>query len=354
MSNKYDYIIVGQGLAGTLLYWYLHRAGKKVLVVDAGKASASMAAAGIINPMTGRNYVKTWMADTLLPFARECYREMEQALGQNFYHELPIYRALHSVKEENDWMARVADPDYAAYAGEIESGSGLATYLKDAVSYGVVKGAARVDLPLLINAVRKQIEDRGDFVRASLQPEELEEREGWWHWGNYASRGIVFCEGYHAVYNSAFNYLPFAPAKGNILLVSSETKLPFNLRDEYFVTPLGDGRYWIGSGYRWGEWDTEVNPEDIEKMLDFAHSRLAFSFQEHGRLAGIRPATRTRRPVMGPHPEHKSWFIFNGLGTKGTSLGPYFAKSMADYLTVQRPLPEEVAISRYKFTSDKK
>ena len=126
------------------------------------------------------------------------------------------------------------------------------------------------------------------------------------------------------------------------------------MRDEYFVTPLGDGRYWIGSGYRWGEWDTEVNTEDIEKMLQFAHDRLAFSFQEVGRLAGIRPAMRTRRPVMGEHPEQKSWYIFNGLGTKGTSLGPYFAKQMADYLTTKAPISEEVNISRYKYPSDKK
>ncbi|MBK8112461.1 MAG: FAD-binding oxidoreductase [Saprospiraceae bacterium] len=69
-NNNYDYILVGQGLAGTLLYWYLRKAGKKVLVVDAGKSSASMAAAGIINPMTGRNYIKTWMADTVMPLPK--------------------------------------------------------------------------------------------------------------------------------------------------------------------------------------------------------------------------------------------------------------------------------------------
>ncbi|MBK7008230.1 MAG: FAD-binding oxidoreductase [Saprospiraceae bacterium] len=353
-NNNYDYILVGQGLAGTLLYWYLRKAGKKVLVVDAGKSSASMAAAGIINPMTGRNYIKTWMADTVMPFAKNCYHEMEVAYGQKFYHDLPIYRALHSVKEENDWMVRLADPDYGEYAGSIQDGIALKPYLKNPVNYGVVKGAARVDLPLLIASVRKQATEENSFVNAALTTEELFEREGLWQWRDYTARSIVFCEGYHAVYNTAFNYLPFAPAKGNILLVKSDESLPFNLRDEYFVTPLGEGRYWIGSGYRWGEWDTEVNVEDIEKMLQFAHDRLAISFKEVGRLAGIRPAMRTRRPVMGEHPHQKSWYIFNGLGTKGTSLGPYFAKQMADYLTVMAPITDEVSISRYKFPSDKK
>jgi len=355
VENKiFDYILVGQGLAGTLLYWFLRKAGKKVLVVDAGKSSASMAAAGIINPMTGRNYIKTWMADTIMPFAKKCYLEMEQTYGQKFFYDLPIYRALHSVKEENDWMLRLEDPEYAAYAGSIQDGNMLKPYLRNAVNYGVVKGAARVDLPLLIQTVREQAIQENGFVNAAITTEDLFERDGLWHWGDYAAGSIVFCEGYHAVYNKAFNYLPFAPAKGNILLVKSEDNLPFNLRDEYFVTPLGDGRYWIGSGYRWGEWDTEVNTEDIDKMLQFAHERLAISFTEKGRLAGIRPAMRTRRPVMGAHPAQKSWYIFNGLGTKGTSLGPYFAQQMADYLTLQVPISDEVNINRYKFPSDKK
>ncbi len=67
MVNKFNYIIVGQGLAGSLLAHSLRKAGKSVLIVDSFKPnSSSRVAAGLINPVTGRRMVKTWQADTLL------------------------------------------------------------------------------------------------------------------------------------------------------------------------------------------------------------------------------------------------------------------------------------------------
>lgn len=351
--KKFDYLIVGQGLAGTLLYWHLRKEGKTCLVVDAGKDTASLVAAGVINPMTGRNYVKSWMVDTLLPFAKLCYREMEEAFNIGVYFDLPVMRALSSVREENDWMARAADPAYESYAGDIVDGHHFAAYLKNAVKYGTTVGAARVDLPLLINAVRRHLTEANAFVGATLNNADLQKTPEGWVWQDYLCKEVIFCEGYKVVFNDAFNYLPFAPAKGNILRIKSSVNMPFNLRDEFFVTPLGGGNYWIGSGYRWGEWDTQLNDEDIQKMKNFAAQNLAFDFEEECKMAGIRPSTKSRRPLMGRHPQQAGWYIFNGLGTKGTSLGPFFAAAMAAYLTRGEALPPEVDISREQHSSVK-
>ena len=47
---KIDYIIVGQGLAGTLLAYFLEQSGKSVVFVDNGyKTAATKVAAGIFN-----------------------------------------------------------------------------------------------------------------------------------------------------------------------------------------------------------------------------------------------------------------------------------------------------------------
>ena len=65
-----DYLIVGQGISGTMLSWFLHKEGKSFAVIDDGNEhSASKTAAGIINPITGRRYVTTWMIDEVMPFA---------------------------------------------------------------------------------------------------------------------------------------------------------------------------------------------------------------------------------------------------------------------------------------------
>ncbi len=77
-----DYLIIGQGIAGTFLSYYLEKENRSFFVIDNNKPSAaSRIAAGIINPVTGRRLVKTWMIDELLPFIHREYNELGKALG---------------------------------------------------------------------------------------------------------------------------------------------------------------------------------------------------------------------------------------------------------------------------------
>jgi 2-polyprenyl-6-methoxyphenol hydroxylase-like FAD-dependent oxidoreductase len=70
-----DVIIVGQGLTGTWLSWWLNKAGLSFKIIDqTNKDSSSMRAAGLINPVTGRRLVNTWMIDELMPFALNAYK----------------------------------------------------------------------------------------------------------------------------------------------------------------------------------------------------------------------------------------------------------------------------------------
>jgi glycine/D-amino acid oxidase-like deaminating enzyme len=63
---------------------------------------------------------------------------------------------------------------------------------------------------------------------------------------------------------------------------------------------------------------------------------------------GIRPTTPDRRPLLGRHPEQDRTFAFNGLGTKGVSLAPYWSEAMVRYMENGQPLNKEVDIERYK------
>src|SRR5476649_368487 len=78
-----DHLIIGQGICGTFLSYYLHKAGKNVMVIDEPQPfSASKAASGIINPVTGRRIVRTWMIEEIMPFAVEAYTQVGNELGE--------------------------------------------------------------------------------------------------------------------------------------------------------------------------------------------------------------------------------------------------------------------------------
>jgi glycine oxidase len=79
---KYDYLIVGQGIAGSTLAYMLRKKGKQVFIIDKfSPNSSSQVAAGLVNPITGRRIVKSWLADTALPFAFQFYEEYRIATG---------------------------------------------------------------------------------------------------------------------------------------------------------------------------------------------------------------------------------------------------------------------------------
>src|SRR5438477_5336020 len=113
---KVDCLIVGQGIAGTMLAWFLQKQGKSFFIIDEyNPSSSSQVAAGIIHPITGRRIVKTWMADTLIPFAKNTYKEIEDFFSLTFFQELPVIELVDSVKEYNDWLARSASEEMKGY-----------------------------------------------------------------------------------------------------------------------------------------------------------------------------------------------------------------------------------------------
>lgn len=116
MVNRYNYIIVGLGLAGSLLAYFLIKAGKRVLVVDSFKPnSSSRVAAGLINPVTGRQMVKTWQADTLLPFTENTYLELKEYFKKTFFFKQNITRLFASAEQKNVWELKTRSAEYENY-----------------------------------------------------------------------------------------------------------------------------------------------------------------------------------------------------------------------------------------------
>jgi glycine/D-amino acid oxidase-like deaminating enzyme len=115
-----DFIIVGQGISGTFLSYYLYKEKRSFVVIDNnGNNSPSRIAAGIINPVTGRRMVTVWMADEILPFAWNAYDEIGQDLSitaisqKNIidFFPNPFMREnfLKRLHEGNDYIQAVTD-----------------------------------------------------------------------------------------------------------------------------------------------------------------------------------------------------------------------------------------------------
>ena len=115
-----DFIIVGQGLAGTCLAWELLALGASVRVIDREAAvTSSRIAAGLITPVTGQRLVKTWRFEELRDAAWEFYRRVESDLGCEVLRDTSMVKVFTSVSERESFDKRMHDPAYAGLLREM-------------------------------------------------------------------------------------------------------------------------------------------------------------------------------------------------------------------------------------------
>lgn len=334
-----DIIIVGQGICGSLLSWLLIQKGVSVKVYDVGAAhSATNAASGIINPITGKRFVKSWMVDELFPVAEKTYRDISQTIGVNFYEKQPIYKLLESVKEQNDLSARATEPGYEQYFPNTNIHFLDSEKIKNRFGSFLISGGGKMDTQLFIKC-----------YRAFLKRKEILIEEPFTYQKALASkRKVIFCNGHKAAQTGLFSTLPWQIVKGEYLLV--EIKDFYNDRiisgDTTISPTMQKDIYYAGATYQWN-YEIEGPTESYKnEVIESLHKMLHVPFEVVGHGAGIRPSAKFRRPFIGFHPEHQQVGICNGMGTKGISLSPYFAAQFADHIVHGTELLPEVDIRK--------
>ena len=346
---KTDYIIVGQGITGTLLAHALLEKGKTVQIYDNNYfGSSSKVAAGIINPVTGRRIVKGWLIDELIPVAKTVYERLGKLLGQKFYHQKNVLRVLFSIKEENLWLEKTGDALVEKYVLESNDYGLFKNKITEGEALGEVQYSAQIDMPLLLEKSKEYFSNKKlmnvelfDYEQVRLGDEQV-------FYKNVEAIKIIFCEGHQGRKNPWFGNLPFEVAKGEVLLV----KIPnahFDkiLKHKLFIVPLQNDIYWIGSTYEWNDLDELPTEEKKQLLIKRLDKFLTIPYEIVDHQAAIRPSTFDRRPMLGLHPDHDCLGIVNGMGTKGASLAPYFVNQFVDFLLEEKLINEDATIERF-------
>ena len=154
---KFDYLIIGQGLAGSALAYQLLQKKKQLAIIDnPQKSASSRVAAGLVNPITGPKMVKTWKAEKLFATLKSFYPAIEQTTYSSFFSRRIIYRPFVSAAAINDWDARSSLPGYAQYIHQMCPKDTHAKYVSDEYGGIEVKGYL-LNVPLYLQAMRKHL-----------------------------------------------------------------------------------------------------------------------------------------------------------------------------------------------------
>ena len=179
-----------------------------------------------------------------------------------------------------------------------------------------------------------------DYEQLTLQENHIQYK-------SHTAKQVIFCEGHQARFNPWFQYLPFEVAKGEMLIIKiPDSNFQKTLKHKIFLVPLGDDLYWLGSTYDWDNLDELPTAVKKENLIERLQKSIDVEFEVIDHLAAIRPTVKDRRPFLGRHPQYQQLCIFNGMGTKGASLTPYWANEMTSFLLDQKSLSDEVNIQR--------
>lgn len=349
-SQPLDCLIVGHGLAGALLAWTLDRRGLSIAVVDhAAPGSTSRAAAGLINPLSGRRLQLPEGLEDQLALALSRYAELEQQFGRSFFFPLDMARVFTTAAEADYCKRRHADPRYQPYLGE--------NFDQDGAPEGVIaplggvwqRQTGYLDTAPLLDALAEQWRRRGCWYQAEFVHDQLQVESDGVRWHGIAARRVIFCEGYHVTSNPWFYRLPLQPAKGEILTLNADPAHPQQLvNGGVWWVPRQDGSIKLGATYDRDHLD-EVPTEPAKALLldRAAHLIQCDDMQVVAQAAGIRPGTADKQPLVGPHPRLPPLLVFNGFGSRGALLIPSAAETLADWLIDGRPIPAGIDSRRY-------
>ena len=345
--QQVDFIIFGQGLAGTGLAHTLDLKGKSYVIIDnCSEETSSFAAAGISHPISFKRLLLSWKSNLLIPYAEEFYSKIENLLNTSLYKKHSLFRVFSSIEEQNNWLSKMNDEPYKSYLSSSKNEL-LDSPILHPYDYGKVNSAGRLDVAKYI------LESRKLFIKKKcLQIEDfdyslIKQKNTFFNYKNILCSHVVFCEGQQFINNPFFNYLPSKPSKGELIVIESDEFPALLINKGCFVYPLTKNTFLVGATYNHDDLSFKCTEDGKNELLNKLRNIGDFNFKIIQHKAGVRPTTYDRRPIVGCHPEVKNMHILNGLGSKGVMLSPYFSNELIENIYVNKAMDSEANVSRY-------
>ena len=358
ISDKF--IIVGAGLAGTLMAWELEKRGVNYEVWDAPKNSskssrtqthsspsntsnqASRVAAGMFNPVSFKRIVEVWNAREHMDVMRETYLKIESFLKipGKILHKSPIMRVFPNSQYRMLWEKRLKDEHTVSQFIRPVSNE-VPDDIVAPHGFGVVPEAGWVDLPLLLDSFRSFLESKGKFREKTYNSKFDDE---------FQTSNFIDCRGVGAIEDFVKHNLRIQSDHGEVLTLKSNIKTKnMCVNRVKWLLPRGNHTYKLGATYKWDVVKSQPTEEGRDELLTgikpIISSEVFDHFEIMNQETGLRPASKDRRPYAGKMNENT--YILNGFGTRGVLIGPATAAHLVRFIFEDKELPKEINIARY-------
>jgi glycine oxidase len=372
-SRPADVVIVGGGVIGCCIAYFLTLGGARVTVLERGQlaSGASGVAAGMLAPQVEAPFADPFFE--LCVLGRAEHAPLAAALQDDVgldveYRQTGILRVARTESERVDLQRMLRwQSARGLAAGWIESGDlGACEPLLQGVAGRLLAGGlwlpdeGQVRGPRLVQALALAASRRGArFV------------EGAWVTGLLATGGrvtgvqtptgavsgdtVVLAAGVWSpdVARGIGLALPVAPVKGQILSLRGLGRAPRQViwSGECYLVPRPDGEIVLGATEEEGNYDVRPTLAGVNRLTEAALEVVPAvgGFSVDGFWAGLRPAAPDRFPIVGWAPGLEGLFLATAHYRNGVLLGPLTGRRVADHLLGKMPLGEFAAFGVERF-----
>lgn len=329
--RRFKYLIVGQGLAGTLISHELLKRGSSVFVIDGQEKSASSVAAGMWNPLSFRRVISTWKATTMINQLHETYPEIEEILGKKIMHQRTVRRFFPNEAYRELWLKNIQQEGIHEFVGETTD------------TYGEVIEAGYVDLNAMIEGWRAHLSAANAFSFGQMG--DIKQEEDGFCFRDVTAERLIVCTGVGMrAHLEEQDWL--RTNKGELLNIAIGIKDSHVLNNGKWLLPLSGGGHKLGASYDWRSNDYEPTREVKEHLLMKLRDMVDKEYEVNEHLVGLRPTSKDRRPLVGPISGTDNAYVFNGLGTRGVLIGPHCAWTLANFLENEATIPDDMNSTR--------
>jgi glycine oxidase len=341
---EYEYLIVGQGITGSILANKLAYYSEKFKIINYNDVnSSSNVAAGVMHPMALKRGTLSWRGKEFYEFSNKFYENFDNYNNTKYYKKHSLFRIFNSFDEQNNWTGKSNDDIYNSI---LSIDNNNIENINQPFGTGLVKTASRLNVKEFLEFIKNKYYK--NISNNNFQFEEVKMKNKIFLYKGDSFKKIFMCEGINAILNPMFNYLPIISNKGELITVNSKNLPKYIINSGVFSLPLEGDKFTIGSTYNHRDYFSGPTKEAREELLKKINKITNLNdIQVLNQDYGFRPTTVDRKPLIGEHPIIKNLYIINGMGSKAVLMAPLLIKELLENIFNSNNIPINVDISRF-------
>lgn len=355
MNTTFDVAVIGGGIIGTSIAYYLSKEGLDVAIFEQQQiaAKSTSAAAGMLGA-----HSEGIDLDVFYPFARKSqldYFSLQDELKEQCGIDIElksggIFQLVYSEIEKNNLQATLNLPTVQWYERQAVQ-SVEASVTSDIMGAAYIEDDVNVLPTSVCQAFCKSAQNLGATLFEYTPVFNIQKQNGTYSIqtlkGTFTAKYVVIASG---VWSTAFfkqlglDY-EITPVKGECVSVYSDKPILTHTlyHEQSYIVQRNNGRLVIGATMVRDDWSEHVTMGGVEKLLAKAKSMLPaiVDMKVESFWAGLRPDTFDRKPFIGRHPEDDHLLFATGHYRNGILLAPATGQMIRD-LIVNKPVPQTV------------